>query len=137
MRSGRRCLLLLHLVTACAVFAGVTACDLGEFAPDRVIVTQLEPQSVGLSGEGGDPLVIYIVVTWTKEGWCSGQFTVQATESLTEVRVGKVTSREYPGGSCAGVGTVDNMAGASLRLASPLGDRVVVRDSDGARLPIH
>lgn len=136
MRSGRRWL-LLHLVAAFAVLAGVTACDLGRFAPDRVIETQLEPQFVGLPGEGGDPLVIYVVVTWTKEGWCSGQFTVQAIETPTEVRVGKVTSREYPGGSCAGVGTVDNMAGAELRLASPLGDRVVVRDSDGARLPIR
>jgi hypothetical protein len=76
-------------------------------------------------------------VRWTKEGWCIGQFTVQATETPTEVRVGTVTSREYPDGSCAGVGTADNMAGAELRLASPLGDRIVIRESDGARLPIR
>ncbi len=107
---------MLHLVAACAALAGVTACDLGGFVPDRVTVTQLEPQAVGPSGGGGDPLVIWIVVRWTKDGWCSGQFTVQATETPTQVRVGVVTSREHHGGACAGVGTVDNMAGAELRL---------------------
>jgi hypothetical protein len=43
-------------------------------------------------GEGGDPLVVMIGVTWTKNGYCSGQFKVQATETATEVRVGTVLS---------------------------------------------
>ena len=34
-------------------------------------------------------------------------------------------------------GTADNLAGAALQLKSPLGDRVVVRDSDGATLPFR
>ncbi len=137
MRAGRRCLLLLHLVAACTVLTGVTACDAGPFAADRMTETQLEPQAARVLGEAGDPLVIMIGVTWTKEGWCSGQFTVQATETPTEIHVGNVTSREDRHGDCAGIGAADNMAWAELRLASPLGDRVVVRDSDGARLPIR
>ena len=88
-------------------------------------------------GEGGDPLVIMIGVKWTKDGWCSGQFTVQATETPTEVHVGHVTSREHSKGMCAGLGTADNTAWAYVQLAAPLGDRVVIRDSDGAPLPVR
>jgi hypothetical protein len=76
-------------------------------------------------------------VLWSKDGYCSGQFTVDGTETATEIRVGTVVSREHSGGTCSGLGTMDNMAWAELRLASPLGDRVVVRDSDGARLPLR
>jgi hypothetical protein len=123
-----RRLFVLPLVAACAMLAGVTACD-------RVTETQLEPQAVRLLGEAGDPLVILIGVTWTREGWCSGQFTVTATETPTEVHVGNVISREREGGFCAGLGTADNMAWATVSLTSPLGDRPVIRDSDGARLP--
>src|SRR5262245_20021238 len=125
----RAVLLLLRLVAVGALLAGMTACV-------RVTETQLEPQAVLLLGEHGDPLVIMIGVTWTKDGWCSGQFTVTATETATEVHVGTVTSREYKGGACAGLGTLNNMAWADVHLASPLGDRVVIRDSDGAHLPI-
>jgi hypothetical protein len=53
MRSGRW--LLLHVVTACAVLVGATACDVGGLFPYRVIKTQLEPQSVGLPGGGAIP----------------------------------------------------------------------------------
>ncbi len=136
MWSGRWRLLLTHVAVACVMLA-VTACDLGALAPDHVTVTRLEPQSVRLPGEGGDPLVILIGVTWTKEGWCSGQFTVEATETPTEVRVGYVTSREHSKGWCAGLGTADSTAWADVQLVSPLGDRVVIRDSDGARLPMR
>ena len=89
-----------------------------------------------LLGESGDPLVILIGVRWTKDGWCSGQFTVRATETPTEIRVSNVTSHEYHYGICAGLGTADNMAWAEVRLTTPLGNRAVVRDSDGTRLPV-
>jgi hypothetical protein len=39
--------------------------------------------------------------------------------------------------SCAGLGTAENLAWADFRLTSPLGDRVVVRDSDGSALPVR
>lgn len=125
MKAGRW---LLHLLAACAMLAGVAACS------DHVTVTQLEPQSYRMLGEGGDPLVILIGVTWTKDGYCPGQFRVEGTETTTEVRVGYVTSREHSRGACAGVGTVNSTAWADLHLTSPLGDRAVIRDSDGARL---
>lgn len=37
---------------------------------------------------------------------------------------------------CAGIGISDNTAWVALRLAMPLGNRVVVRESDEVRLPI-
>lgn len=96
----------------------------------------LQPQVVSLLPEGNDPRVISIGVTWTEPGWCVGQFQVKATETATEVRVGTVVSRLNANDMCAGVGTAGNMAWADLRLASPLGSRAVIRDSDGAALPV-
>ncbi len=109
----------------------------GPLAALGMTKTELQPQAVRLSGTGGDPLVILIAVPWTKDGYCTGQFTVHATETATEVHVGNVTSREYHRGECAGVGTDNNMAWVDVRLDSPLGSRVVIRDSDGARLPLQ
>lgn len=119
---------------ACLLAVGVSACHGQLF--DRVTVTELEPQQVRLLGEGGDPLVIAIGVHWPKEGYCSGQFTVRASETATEVRVDNVISREHSKGLCDGLGTADQTAWADRTLAAPLGDREVVRASDGARLPI-
>jgi hypothetical protein len=133
MRSAR----LLRLVAVSALVAGVAACDAGPFAVDRVTETRLQPQAAMLLGEGGDPLVVMIGVPWSKDGYCSGQFTVSGTETATEVRVGTVVSIEHSTGGCAGLGTADHTAWAPLRLTSPLGDRVIVRDSDGARLPVR
>ncbi len=87
-------------------------------------------------GQGGDPLVIMIGVAWAADGYCSGQFTVRAAESAAEIRVSAVVEQVMPQGSaCAGLGSVDGTARAPLRLAAPLGDRPVIRDSDGLRLP--
>ena len=134
-RDGRR-LRHLGLLLACVMLAGVAACTVGPFARGRVTETYLQPQAIRLLGEGGDPLVVMVGVLWAKDGYCSGQFTARATETATEIRVGTVKSREHSSGDCAGVGTWEDMAFAELRLASPVGDRVVVRDSDGASLPI-
>jgi hypothetical protein len=124
---------VLGLVAAGLMLAGVAACDSGRLS-DHVTVTELEPQSVGLPPKGADPHYIRVMVRWTKDGWCSGQFTVQATETSTEVRVGNVISRE-PDGDCPGLGADNNTAWVDLELAAPLGDRIIIRDSDGARLP--
>ena len=98
---------------------------------------RVEPRSVALLGQGGDPLVVMVRFPWPGDGFCSGQFHVEATESATQVRVGTVVSRVTRwGGTCAGLGTVDGMAAAELRLSTPLGLREVVRARDGARLPV-
>jgi hypothetical protein len=135
-------LILLYLVAAAGVLTLVAAGLVASFTTgllplDHVTVTRLEPQAVGAFNPGADPLDLTIGVTWTKDGWCSGQFTVQATETPTEVHVGSVTSYEHTTGYCAGLGTVDQMAWAYTRLNAPLGDRAVIRDSDGARLPVR
>jgi hypothetical protein len=116
---------------AAVVFLGVQ-----QLARSRVTEVSLQPQAVRLLGEGGDPLVVMVGVTWREDGYCSGQFHVKATETTTEVRVGTVVSRLYSNRACAGLGTVNNMAWAELTLASPLGMRVVVRNSDGVVLPV-
>jgi hypothetical protein len=97
--------------------------------------THIEPVGVSLI-DGGDPRVLNVAVPWTEDGWCSGQFTVSATESQSEVRISPVASHLNRGGPCAGLGTVNQRAWATLTLAAPLGDRAVVRASDGTRLPL-
>ena len=135
---SRRWLIVLVGVSACVALGSATAgyVGLGPLSRLRMTETRLQPQAVHLLGASGDPFIAMVGVRWTKEGYCSGQFRVQATESLTEVRIGVVTSREYRYGACADLGTVDNMAWAPLRLTSPLGQRVFVRASDGVRLPL-
>ena len=101
-------------------------------------VTQVAAQTVALLGESGDPNVIILKFPWPKDGYCSGQFTVPVTETGDQVRVGDVTSRlRQRGGSCAGLGTDNGMAGVDVLLAAPLGDRTVVRASDGRPLPVE
>lgn len=96
----------------------------------------LDPVAVRQLGEGGDPLGITVLVPWTEEGWCSGQFSVTATETPTEVRLGRVRSEVRRKGWCAGLGTIGDRAFVDLLLRQPLGDRRVVRASDGAELPV-
>lgn len=131
----RRKLLAAVVVVGVLATCAVLAYRQGMFGP-RLIETRHQPQVVRLLGEGGDPLVISVGVTWPDDGYCSGQLTASATETATEVRLHEVVSREYVGGSCAGIGTSDGMAWDSLQLAEPLGERAVVRDGDGARLPV-
>jgi hypothetical protein len=103
---------------------------------NRVIETSLQPQTVRLLPVGNDPRAVMVGVTWTADGWCSGQFQAQAAETASEVRFGAVISREYPNGVCAGVGTGYDMAWAQLTLKAPLGTRLAVRASDGSVLPV-
>jgi hypothetical protein len=135
-RSGWLLLAISVLICALLGFVAAGYGGRGPLSTLGVTVTELQPQAVRLLGEGGDPLVILIGVHWTKDGWCSGQFTVQATEYPTEIRVSNVTSREYHFGDCADLGTAEGMAWADVHLSAPLGERAVVRDSDGTRLPV-
>jgi hypothetical protein len=131
----------LAAVVACAVIAGAALAfsgyhGTGPFASTfGVSVKRVAPEAFATPGESADPLVIAVLFHWPDDGFCSGQFSVSATETAEEVRVSDVTSREYRGGGgCAGLGTVSGMAGAELTLAAPLGTRKLVRASDGTVL---
>ncbi|GAB1688290.1 hypothetical protein [Krasilnikovia sp. M28-CT-15] len=139
MSVTRRRLVVAATTLACAaVGAGAAGLQgIGPLARLAVTETRLEPQVVTLLNPPGDPLAVLVGVPWTKEGYCVGQFEVEATETPTEVTVGAVVSREDPTGPCAGVGTVDNLAWVDFQLVAPLGSRAVVRSSDGAALPIR
>lgn len=101
-----------------------------------VRVTHVEVEGVRGLSTSGDPLVLVVVFPWPHDGFCSGQFTASVQETDREVRVGQVTSVEHRGGACAGLGTQNGWAGASLTLDRPVGTRAVVRASDGALLPV-
>jgi hypothetical protein len=138
MKSRPGWLVAAVVVVICGAlgFAAAGCRGRGPLSSLGLTQSELQPRAVRPLGENGDSLVILIGVRWTKDGWCSGQFTVRATETPSEIRVSNVTSREYHYGDCAGLGTADNMAWAEVRLAMPLGNRAVVRNSDGTRLPV-
>ncbi|MFF5227902.1 hypothetical protein [Dactylosporangium sp. NPDC000521] len=117
-------------------FAGlvVTALFYGDAAGPAQ--TRHRPTAYSDLGPGGDPDTIVIRFDWPHDGWCSGQFTIAAAETSTEVRVGDVVSKtQRPGANCAGLGSDGTTAWDSLTLSRPLGDRRVVRADDGAALP--
>jgi hypothetical protein len=126
---GRWLIAVAAIVLVIAVYVVVQ-----EHLRVRVTEESLQPQVVG--SQDGGPLAFRVGVTWFDAGWCYGQFQVKATETATHVRVGPVISRTYSAGACAGLGTVNNIAWAPLALMSPIGTRVIVRDSDGAVLPV-
>ncbi|MEV4516022.1 hypothetical protein AB0K00_44570 [Dactylosporangium sp. NPDC049525] len=99
--------------------------------------TRHRPVAIRFLGEGGDPLVIMVGIEWHADGWCSGQFTVTAAETATEVRVFDVVSRTpRRGGDCAGLGSDGRMAWVNLTMSAPLGARTAVRAADGYVLPV-
>ena len=111
--------------------AGLLASWLG------VRITHVVPTGVTVQSAPTDPLTVYVTFPWPHQGICSGQFRVSATESGSEVRVSDVTSVEYRSGTCAGLGTNGVTAIVPLGLRAPVGDRGVVRASDGQPLPVH
>ncbi|MEU4219206.1 hypothetical protein [Actinoplanes sp. NPDC026623] len=138
MSLTRRWLVGAVTALACAA-AGAGAAGfhgIGPLASLAVTETRLEPQ-LAITNSPGDPLVVFVAVTWTKEGYCAEQFEVQAAETPTEVRVGTVVSRENRAMPCAGLGTVNNLAWVPLTLAAPPGSRTVLRSSDGSALPVR
>jgi hypothetical protein len=89
----------------------------------------------------GDPRVLSIGFAWTGDssdpgGYCPEQFSVTATETSSSVRVSDVARVVSGAGACAGVGIVNGTGWATLRLKAPLGNREVIRASDGAVLPL-
>ena len=136
--SGRRSLqaavaVLVLLVAAAVAGAGYLGSGPlgGWLGVERQTLT---PYAIQVPGQGVDPRVLVVLVPWTEEGWCSGQFSVTATETATEVRVGQVRSEVRRNGMCAGLGTILDRAPVELQLRAPLADRRVVRASDGAVL---
>src|SRR5258708_10300719 len=95
--------------------------------------TVLQPRAV-FEDPGVDPRTVEVGVTWKQEGWCLGEFHVQASETGSEVKIDAVIDRLSANSMCAGVGAVNNMAWAELHLAAPLGTRAVV-GRDGTALP--
>jgi hypothetical protein len=135
MNASRRWLILVTGVVLVLAVAVAVYPSFSQFERGPLTELSLQPQAV-LLPEGNDPRDVMVGVHWLEAGWCKGQFSVRATETTTEVRVGTVVSRLYANDVCAGMGTSNNMAWADLTLASPLGSRAVVRNSDGARLPV-
>ncbi len=90
------------------------------------------------AGDGGDDArMLTVKFPWPHDGFCSGQLTVSVTETLTEVRVGQILSQEpNRGQACGGIGTGGTFAVTTVRLATPLGGRVVVRAGDSQPLPV-
>ena len=136
--NARRRQLAIVSGLAVAALALATAVYFGR---EKLVLTpatevSIQPQFVSPLGEGGDPRTVMVGFAWTENGYCSGQFHVTAIESRSEVRVGPVISRTYGGGACAGVGSDGKLAWAPMTLASPLDQRIVVRDSDGVALPV-
>lgn len=101
-----------------------------------VSVVDVEPIAYTTAGDGGDPWGMGVVIPWSEDGYCLGQFRVDVVETDREVRIGTVHSRDKRNAPCAGVGTVDGRAFVAVTLSRPLGDRQVVRESDGAALPL-
>jgi len=123
------------VVTGALAFAGYNGA--GPLASKlEVSVSEVTPVAFAEPRPGGDPLVISVLIPWSEDGYCSGQFTVSAIQTDQEVRVSPVTSRVLRGvAGCAGLGTVKGMATAELTLEYPLGQRRVIRASDGTPLP--
>lgn len=73
--------------------------------------TGIEPESVALLGQSGDPQVIVIGFPWNKDGFCTSTFHVDVSETATEIRVGTVHAQRWQIGACAGLGTDGDVYG--------------------------
>jgi hypothetical protein len=135
--SGKRRWLAVGSAIA-LVLVAVTAAYLHRDAwfPSGVTKTSIQPLFVSPVGDGTDPRGVQVAFTWMQNGYCLGQFHVTATETATQVRVSPVVSTTYADGNCAGVGSSGKWAWTPLTLASPLGNRRVIRESDGVALPV-
>lgn len=124
------------------VFAGLLACVLvaagmmWAFGPRVGPPSSLTPTSFSTLGPGGEPTVLMVRFAWPEPGFCPGEFSVSASETGGVVTVSQVTRAASPlfGGSCAGLGTVDQQASVAVTLTEPVGTRRVVRAVDGQEL---
>ncbi|WP_328476078.1 hypothetical protein OHA21_20980 [Actinoplanes sp. NBC_00393] len=136
MKIARRRLAVAGLAALAVTGLGLVAAahhGVGPLVPEQ----ELRPEKAALLGEGGDPLVLMVGVPWSEDGYCDGQFTARAIETATEVRVGAVISRVFPGQFCDGLGTIDDTAWVGVHLAAPVGNRTVVRADDNSTLPVR
>ena len=100
------------------------------------VSAEIQPEFVTPLGADGSLTNVDVGFPWTGQGYCAGQFQVKATETGAQIRVGAVMSRTYSYGLCAGIGSNGRWATAPLTLHAPIGKRSVVRESDGAALPV-
>lgn len=105
-------------------------------AVDQVEEQTIHPMFVTPVGADGSLTNVDVGFPWSEPGYCAGQFHAAAIETETQVRVGDVISSDPSGAACAGLGSNGRWATAGLRLQQPIGHRQVVRESDGAALPV-
>jgi hypothetical protein len=98
----------------------------------------LRPVSAGAGGAYVDPNALFVSFPWTENEFCAGSFKVTAVETPTRVTISEVTHFVSLAlvRSSACTGHEGDTAGATVQLSQPLGDREVVRASDGQPLPI-
>ncbi len=130
--------MVLGVVIAVVAVAAATAVY---FVRDRLVTGPVSEQSIEAQfitpiGPDGSPLHIEVGFPWTEQGYCLGQFQTRVTETPNQINVGAVISRTYRQGICAGVGSNGRWATAPVSLKSPIGKRLVIRDSDGVALPV-
>ena len=80
----------------------------------------------------------FVAFQWDDQNWCPELFVVTAEETDSQVVVSDVRIRATPARvACLRGGTPTGTALAKLILKSPLGNREVVRATDGQVLPIR
>jgi len=99
----------------------------------------LRPVSAKTGGAYMDPNVLFVGFPWAEDEFCEGSFEVSAVETPTRVTVSEVTRFVSLAlvQSRACVGHMGDTGYATVDLAQPLGDREVVRASDGQSLPVQ
>ncbi len=102
----------------------------------QISVQSIQPAFVTPIGSDGSLTNVDVGFPWTEQGYCLGQFRAEAKETFGQIRVGAVMSRTNSNENCAGVGSNGKWATAPLSLRAPIGVRQVVRDSNGAPLPV-
>jgi hypothetical protein len=101
--------------------------------PTRAVLEPLPPVAYAVSGSD---LILFF--PFDGDGYCLGQFTAAVQETAEVVEVGDVEEAPVRGEqACAGVGTVGSTASVALPLARPLGERTVIRKTDGSRLRLR
>jgi hypothetical protein len=131
--------LIVCTAAAIAIAAPASAsCVSPQPAPGQETVQSFQPQAVDPLAEGTDPRAVMVGFTWPEAGFCTGQFSVKATETTNQVRIGTVISSLNSNDNCAGIGGAPGeTVWVAVTLRAPLGLRAVVRDSDGAVLPLY
>jgi hypothetical protein len=99
----------------------------------------LRPVSASAGGAYIDPNALFVSFPWNDSEFCGGMFDVSVVETPTRVTVSEVTVFVSLAliKSKACVRHEGDTGAAVVALAQPLGDREVVRASDGQSLPVQ